>query len=143
MAVFVMPRMFKMATRQELDLSGAKRAAPSKHENVSLDTQPLNYYIDQIGQKDLFKSIIAAKETNLDGQAQGISVKNRVDEIAKTFVLKGIIAGEPAQAVIEDTKLAKTYFVTAQDKIGDILIEEITANKVRLNLEGQSLDLTL
>ena len=105
--------------------------------------KPLSYYTQDVDSKALFKYSVgdSAKTQNLSVQFQPLRAK--LDELAQNLVLKGVVAGEIPQAVIEDTKASKTYFVVKNDKIGDIIVEDITPNRVKLRLDGQHADLTL
>jgi hypothetical protein len=100
----------------------------------------LEYYLAQIGKRDLFKSVIL-DDTKTAGQVEPL--KLRIDELTKSLVLKGIIAGDVPQAVVEDTKAGKTYFVIKQDKIGDASVDDIKNDRVRLKIDGQTFELVL
>lgn len=146
LGLFIIPRLVGMIVKKNIDVSDYKKSRPpaeiKEKKDQASQSQPLAYYTQPMENREMFKSVIAETAKNI-GQTQAQAAKIKLEEIIKTFALKGIIAGEPPQAVIEDTKSAKTYFVTTQDNIGDIAIEEITDTRVRLKLEGQSADLTL
>jgi len=65
-------------------------------------------------------------------------------DLAARLSLIGIIAGDPAQAIIEDTQTKKTYFVTAgQPVIEGLVIEEVRGDRVVLALNGEKIELSL
>lgn len=146
LGLFIIPRLVGMTVKQNIDVSDYRKSRPAaeikEKEAQATQIQPLTYYTQPMESRELFKSVVAETAKDI-GQTQAQATKIKLDETVKALALKGIIAGEPRQAVIEDAKSAKTYFVTTQDKIGDIIIEEITDTRVRLKLEGQSADLTL
>ena len=110
---------------------------PAKQEQV----KPLSYYIQDTENKDIFR-LSAAQDVNLLNQAS-LPLNAKFDEIAKSFVLKGIIAGAPPQAVIEDTRANKSYFASKGESVAEAVVEEITDNKVKLKIGVQTIDLTL
>ena len=64
--------------------------------------------------------------------------------LASRLTLMGIVAGDPAQAIIEDAQTQKTYFVTAgQAVVEGAVLEQVLDNHVVLNLGGEKIELTL
>ena len=113
------------------------------NQNSPHIAKPLDYYTQDVEKKGLFRYSAASglKTQGPSGQFQ--PAKAMFEELVQPLVLKGIIAREMLQAVIEDTKNAKTYFVVKNDKIGDIIVDDITPNKVRLKMDEQTTDLSL
>ncbi len=69
-------------------------------------------------------------------------------ETAKSLVtrltLSGIVAGDPAQAIIEDTETKKTYFVTAGQPVAEgAVLDKVESNRVILDLNGEKITLSL
>lgn len=143
LGVFLIPRLTTIAEEKNVNII-AEEKVPSteKDSQQQKDYQPLTYYMQEIEKRGLFKSVIADK-TAAAGQAQAEPERIKLDEIAKTLALKGIVAGEVPQAIIEDTKAGKTYFVTKKDNIGEVAIEEIRDNSVKIKLGEQSTELVL
>jgi len=142
----VAPDFAAIIFKQRAGLEAIK-SADSK--NIAVDSaapcalKPLGYYTQDIDSKGLFKysALDNARAQNSSVQFQPLRVK--LEELVQTLALKGVVAGDAPQAVIEDTKASKTYFVVKNDKIGDIIVEDIAPNKVKLRLDGESVDLTL
>ncbi|MBI1992485.1 MAG: hypothetical protein HYS71_04550 [Candidatus Omnitrophica bacterium] len=64
--------------------------------------------------------------------------------LASRLSLMGIVPGDPAQAIIEDSKTKKTYFVTTgQVVVEGAVLEQVLDHHVILDLEGEKIDLTL
>jgi hypothetical protein len=64
--------------------------------------------------------------------------------LAARLSLMGIIAGDPAQAIIEDVQTKKTYFVTVGQAVVDgAILRSVLDHRVILELEGEKIELTL
>ena len=64
--------------------------------------------------------------------------------LASRLSLMGIVAGEPAQAIIEDAQTRKTFFVTTgQVVVEGAVLEQVLDNRVFLHLDGEKIELTL
>ena len=50
---------------------------------------------------------------------------------------------EPQQAIIEDSKTNKSFFLQVGDSINDMTVEEIANGRVKLTFEDQSIFLSL
>ncbi|MFA5143374.1 MAG: hypothetical protein WC522_04305 [Candidatus Omnitrophota bacterium] len=57
--------------------------------------------------------------------------------------LVGIIAGDNPQAIIEDKKAQKTYYLNKGQSFDGYVVEEISENKVTLDCEGKKIALFL
>ena len=91
----------------------------------------------------LFASpIVAAPAPAAPTKAKGPSGSARA--LASRLTLMGIVAGEPAQAIIEDTQTNKTYFVTAgQAVVEGAVLDKVLDNRVILDLDGEKIELSL
>ena len=64
--------------------------------------------------------------------------------LAARLSLMGIVAGNPAQAIIEDAQTKKTYFVTVgQTVLEGAVLQQVLDNRVILELQGEKIELTL
>lgn len=64
--------------------------------------------------------------------------------LASRLSLMGIVPGDPAQAIIEDSETKKTYFVTTgQAVVEGAVLEQVLDHHVILDLDGEKIDLTL
>ena len=64
--------------------------------------------------------------------------------LAARLSLMGIIAGDPAQAIIEDAQTKKTYFVTVgQAVVEGAVLQQVLDHRVILELQGEKIELTL
>lgn len=64
--------------------------------------------------------------------------------LASRLTLMGVVSGDPAQAIIEDSKTQKTYFVMpGQAVVEGAVLERVLDNRVVLDLDGEKIELTL
>jgi hypothetical protein len=65
-------------------------------------------------------------------------------QLASRLTLLGIIAGNPGQAIIEDSQTKKTYFVSpGQPVVGGAVVDQVEEHRVILDVQGEKIDLTL
>jgi type II secretory pathway component PulC len=101
------------------------------------ETKPFEFYQKGIENRRIFGGGTAAGESGLPS-AGNINV-----DLAKDINLVGIISGENPQAIIEDKKTQKTYYVNKGQTIGEILVEDIQEGKIIVNYRGQRFELYL
>ena len=76
-----------------------------------------------------------------EGQAEGVAVAS--GGVSEQLGLVGIIAGDNPQAIIEDKKAQKTYYLNKGQSLDGYIVEEIYEDKVTLNYEGKKVSLFL
>ncbi|HPT39611.1 MAG TPA: hypothetical protein PL125_05405 [Candidatus Omnitrophota bacterium] len=96
-----------------------------------------SYYLDKVRERDIFtmglKKIAEKKEDNAP------SAKSL--DLAGSLKLVGISWSTDPDAMIEDTKSLKTYFVKRGDMVGDAKVQAIFKDKVVLNLDNEEFEL--
>ncbi|MDP2939552.1 MAG: hypothetical protein Q8O13_05715 [Candidatus Omnitrophota bacterium] len=110
-------------------------AALKKDSGLS-EPVPLDYYSKQIAKRDIFKSPLEKEQPS-----DQTSVNATLQELIANLRLTGIILDKQPQAIIEDTKTKKTYFLNKGDYIGDIKVEEIQESKVILIYQEEKIEL--
>lgn len=115
------------------DISGEKiknNAVISKKES-----KPYEFYLEGLKKRRIFaaSSVQGAGISTVAGQAGSI----------KDINLVGIISGENPQAIIEDKKTQKTYYVTKGQLIGEFQVEDIQEGKIILSSQGQRFELSI
>ena len=64
--------------------------------------------------------------------------------LAARLTLRGIVAGDPAQAIIEDVQTKKTYFVSrGQTVVDGATVQDVLETRVVLTLDGETIELAL
>lgn len=77
----------------------------------------------------------AATRSMPSGTAQALSAR---------LTLLGIVPGDPAQAIIEDTGTSKTYFVTVgQQVVEGAVLDAVRDTHVVLDFQGEKIELAL
>jgi len=99
------------------------------------ESKPYEFYLQAIKERQIFSSA-PGKET--EGTASIIN-----SDLIKDINLVGIISGASPQAVIEDKKLQKTYYVNKGQFIGEFQVEDIQEAKIILSYKGQKFELYL
>ena len=69
---------------------------------------------------------------------------DQIKALSARLSLLGIVAGDPPQAIIEDAQTKKTYFVkTGQPVVEGLVVKEVREERVVLELNGETLELSL
>jgi len=98
--------------------------------------RPFDFYLDGIKGRQIF--------SERSGQsASGAAAGGMESELIKDINLLGIISGDNPQAIIEDKKSQKTFYVSRGEFVGQFQVEEIQDGKVTLTYQGQRFDLYL
>ncbi len=72
--------------------------------------------------------------------AQSVTTK----QLASRLMLVGVVAGNPAQAIIEDTQTQRTYMVTPGQSVTEgAVLERVLDNRVVLDVGGEKIELAL
>jgi len=97
--------------------------------------EPYEYYLEGLKNRQIFSSVSGQESEKPAGTINA--------DLIKDISLIGIIAGENPQAIIEDKKTQKTYYVTKGQFIGEFKVEDIQDGKIILNYKGQKFELYL
>jgi len=102
---------------------------------IKEQTKPFEFYQQGIANRRIF--------ANASGQESINPASAANTDLVKDINLVGVITGANPQAVIEDKKTLKTYYVTKGQFIGEAQIEDIQEGKIILNYRGQRYELYL
>jgi type II secretory pathway component PulC len=100
-----------------------------------VEQKPLEEYLKEVSGKQIFSNLPSA---GVAGPVSGVAV-----DLVKDINLVGIIAGDNPQAIIEDRKTQKTYYLNKGQFIGEFQLEDIQEGKIILNYNGQKFELHL
>lgn len=100
-----------------------------------MEIKPLESYLGGIGDRQIFGATTSSKTEK--------PVSSVDADLIKDMTLVGIISGENPQAIIEDKKTQKTYYLNQGQFIGEFKVEEIQEGKIILNYQGQQYELYL
>lgn len=109
----------------------------SKFDNTTVkNVAPSEFYLEGIGNRRIFAS--PAKQ-----EIYKEPLKGAPQDLLKDISLLGIVSGESPQAIIEDKKTQKTYYLNKGQFIGELQITDIKEGKIILDFNGQSFELNL
>ncbi len=133
LAISFLNPWFSSKAIDSLELMPEKYSQPQAEPK--LDIKPYDFYADVIAGRQIFASRVLQEALQA-----GASVN--VD-LAKDINLIGIISGDNPQAIIEDKKIQKTYYLNKGQFIGEYQLEEILEGKIILDYKGQRFELYL
>lgn len=131
---FSIENLKKMSGLKFAAQEGAKLASPKE---ISALKQTAAYYVDKIRERDIFK--IGAKKTLKDtAPAAPLPI---IVEATQHLKLVGISWSSDPDAMIEDTRALRTFFIKRGQMIGQVKIEAIFKDKVVLGYGGEEIEL--
>ena len=111
--------------------------APRAGKEMPIETKNYSHYSNKITGKSVFNA-------NSYGQAESREeALSTGDAGGGNLGLVGIVPGDNPQAIIEEKKSQKTYYLIKGQAINDIVVEDINENKVILNYKGKRTTLFL
>lgn len=136
-ALLVMVKTLFSLKSLPLDTSAVNERA--QREEAGYQPKPFSYYLECISRQNLFK--LLARNV----KQENVALKPQISplELLANYSLSGVINGAPAQAIIEDKKAQKTYFLSRGQSLGEFKIDQILDGKVVLELNGQKFELNL
>jgi hypothetical protein len=109
--------------------------------NIEEETVPFPTYAEAIGRRKLFKppkaEVVKTKEKPSTQKTESASDK------LKNLSLIGIMGGERPQAIIEDKKDKKTYFLNKGQTISGMKVDDISQDRIILDFDGEKVELVL
>lgn len=97
---------------------------------------PFSHYQQVIASRELFKSDLQKTVAQ-----RVIPAGETFKDLVKNLTLMGIISGENPQAIIEDGRLKKTFFLYEGDFVGEVCVAGIGSDKVVLEYKGERINL--
>jgi hypothetical protein len=101
----------------------------------AFNREPLEYYLAAIAGQHIFS---AQSEETQDSAPAALEA-----EVIKDIALVGIISGVNPQAIVENKKLGKTYYLKRGQAVGELEIEDIQEGKIIVKHKGQKFELYL
>jgi hypothetical protein len=97
--------------------------------------EPYSYYSSQVEKRSIFSP--------QEGETSAAAAGPTAEEISSNLSLIGIIAGDKPQAIIEDKKAGKSYFVYKAGTVGGARIIDILEDRVVMECQGKQFELML
>jgi len=104
--------------------------------NASGIKNTLDYYLQGARGKNIFA--VKNSSTSNSAAMSGAEVQS-----IKDINVVGIIMGANPQAILEDKKNMKSYYVSKGQFVGEFLVEDIQEGKIIVNFKGQKVELYL
>lgn len=102
----------------------------------------VSYYLEKMGERNIFQMGAVQKVTGADGvQTQMKVTSTQILDATENLKLVGISWSNDPDAIIEDTKDTKTFFVKTGQRIGDVKVQAIFKDKVILSYQGEETEL--
>jgi hypothetical protein len=110
---------------------------PGKDKTAASKPGGFEEYQDILASKKIFAPPSASSRKAAVKEGPGLR------ELVKDIRLVGVLPGDNPQAIIEDKKSGQTFFLQKGDNIEDILIKDISAGKVVLEYQQETITLSL
>jgi hypothetical protein len=120
---------------RKIKMEPPKTAAHLPQKQISFQQEPYEKYREAVAGRDIFK---AAATGDSSRPLSAASV-----DFMKDLTLIGIVSGDNPQAIIEDKKASKTFYLSKNEFIGEAQVEDILEGKVILQFRGQRYELHL
>lgn len=144
--LFFIPAFFKKQTTTievlEEKIKAQEKIAGQKKEALPADVEKkpsFDYFSSQVGARNIF-SPVAKEETQTQAP---VEEGPKLEEVKGQLSLLGVVWGDAPQAIIEDKKEQKTYFLNKGGTFDDIEVRDILENKVILSYKGKQFELVL
>jgi len=103
--------------------------------------QSESYYLNKVKARNLFSFADEKEEEKVAFKEKPQEGPTELEKMAKTLKLVGISWSNDPDAIIEDEKAKKTYFVKTGHKINEINVQAIYKDKVILHYRSQEVEL--
>lgn len=127
-------RSFKKINKLEFRVSNDLRQAQGGKQISRL--KDISFYLEKIENRDIFK--MGPKTSTADINEV---ISSKAAEATQNLKLVGIAWADDPDAIIEDTKQMRTFFVKKGQMIGDIKVESIFRDKVVLRYGEELIEL--
>ncbi|MFH1189760.1 MAG: hypothetical protein V1682_03640 [Candidatus Omnitrophota bacterium] len=117
---------------------GEKYESPKE---TAIIKKAISYYLEKVGQRDIFKMGAKKAVAPAARKEAKAAPSSAIIEATQDLKLVGISWSKDPDAMIEDTKLMRTYFVKRGGSIGDIKVQAMFKNKVILSYGGEEIEL--
>ena len=121
--------------KKEADIFAESEKVTEIKEEDSLEIKPYSFYSSAIEGRNIFMPQQLEIEEVITGPT--------LEEITATLSLIGIIAGERPQAIIEEKKSGKSYFLYKGGSVGKAKIVEILEDSIVMEYQGEKFELVL
>ncbi|MCM8797134.1 MAG: hypothetical protein NC923_04565, partial [Candidatus Omnitrophica bacterium] len=108
-------------------------------QDVPFLKRSASYYSEKIRERDIFK--MQTKKTVSAAEALPKTPSSRIIEATQHLRLVGISWSNDPDAMIEDSKALRTFFIKRGQMIGEVKVQAIFKDKVILSYAGEEIEL--
>ena len=98
--------------------------------------RPLDDYQDVLMRRNPFR--LESQKRSTTQRTQELSTEVPLQKKVSTLSVVGVNRGKVPEALIEDRKTSRTYFVKVGDTVNGVMVEAINENGVLVSLDGES-----
>lgn len=106
--------------------------------------KPASYYLEEARQRNIFKmgaEALKGEAGAAEGEINLLPPSSRIIEATGHLKLVGISWSSDPDAMVEDEKALRTFFVKKGQMVGDLRVEAIFRDKIILSCEGEEIEL--
>lgn len=111
---------------------------PAGPEDAFVSKKAVSYFLEKIRQRDIFKMGQNKKD---DTEVVSRGPSSRIVEATAHLKLVGISWSGDPDAMIEDTKALRTFFVKRGGLVGEVKVQAIFKDKLILSYAGEEIEL--
>ena len=105
-------------------------------EEIKGEARPFLHYLEMVQRREIFSPVRLKKV-----EEEPVIKKADLSELAKDLSLVGIAWSRKPQAMVEDKKAGRTYFLRAGESINEFKIEDVLKDKIILSYKGETIEL--
>ena len=118
--------------------SVSKPVVPPAEKTMPIETKGYSYYSNRMSGRNIFGG---GYYIQTESQTTGAELSAELS--GSDLGLVGIVPGDNPQAIVEDKKNQKTYYLAKGQSINGIIVEDINEDKVVLEYRGKRMTLFL
>jgi len=125
----------RLDIKQVTDRASTERE-PYFLKKPEIDIRQFLYYLEMVQRRNIFSPVVLKSAENIEAETKKV-----IDSLVGDLGLVGISWGNGLEAMVEDKKSKKTYFLRTGDMINKLKVENVLKDKVILSFEGRQVEL--
>ena len=115
---------------------GSADREPYFLKKPDIDVRQFLYYLEMVQRRNIFSPVVLKSAENIEAEAKKV-----IDNLVSDLGLVGISWGAEPEAMVEDKKTKKTYFLRSGDMVNKLKVEDVLKDSVLLSFEGKQVEL--
>ncbi len=125
----------RLDIKQVIDKGSIERE-PYFIKKPTIDIRQFLYYLEMVQRRNIFSPVVLKSAENIEAETKKV-----IDGLVGNLGLVGISWGKEPEAMVENKKTKKTYFLRAGDMINKLKVEDVLKDRVVLSFEGRQVEL--